>query len=254
MVGGDLVLMARRRAELSQRDLAERLGCRQATIARWERGDRQPSYADVNAAAEACGLRLDAHLTRDDRSWWPQIAAQLDLDPLERVRRLSASSHAADQLGLLAQLDLPAIVIGEIAGALHGWPLVLGRGAVELCVRPDPATTPVGPLEALRIQTDGAAEALVLVAVPPGTAGFADLARGAEALAVGGGEVRVAGLLDLLRIADASPDLAARRHARAYQAVLDVRRARREAAPQTDRTDGEKVEDWLSQQTPVAPA
>jgi transcriptional regulator with XRE-family HTH domain len=234
--------------------LAERLGCRQATIARWERGDRQPSYADVNAAAEACSLRLDAHLTRDDRSWWPQIAAQLDLDPLERVRRLSASSHAADQLGRLAQLDLPVIVIGETAGAIHGWPLVLGRSTVELCVRADPAATMVDPLEALHTETDGAAEALVLVAVPPGTAGFADLARGAEAVAVGGGEVRVAGLLDLLRIADASSDPAAHRHALAYQAVLDVRRVRRDAEHQTDGTDAEKVEDWLSQQTPVAPA
>jgi len=39
--------------------------------------------------------------------------------------------------------------------------------------------------------------------IPPGTAGFADLARNAEPMEIGGGTVLVASLLDLLRIADA---------------------------------------------------
>src|SRR5580693_5220604 len=89
MNGGDLILMARRRAGLTQRELAERIDCRQATIARWERGDRQASYEDVQAIARACELQLDAHLAPEDRSWWPQIAVQLDRTPAERVRRLT---------------------------------------------------------------------------------------------------------------------------------------------------------------------
>src|SRR5436305_14618661 len=123
MTGGDLVLMARRRSGLSQRELAERLGCRQATIARWERGVRQPSFADVQAAAAACRLDLDVHLTREDRSWWPQIAEQLDLAPLDRVRRLSPSPALPEWIELLARSPAPGIVLGEAAGALHGWPL-----------------------------------------------------------------------------------------------------------------------------------
>lgn len=56
MRSGDYVLMARRRAGLTQRELAERLGVRQATIARWERGDRQVSLEDVEVVAAACGV------------------------------------------------------------------------------------------------------------------------------------------------------------------------------------------------------
>src|SRR5271170_1183632 len=89
MTGGNVILMARRRAELTQRELASRLGCRQATIARWERGDRQPGFQDVQDVVGACGLHLDAHLLPEDRSWWPQIVTQLRRRPLERVRELS---------------------------------------------------------------------------------------------------------------------------------------------------------------------
>src|SRR2546421_12785516 len=87
MRGGDYVMMARRRAGLTQRQLAERLGLRQATIARWERGDRGVSVDDVEQVAHASGLQLDAHPLVEDRSWWPQMPIALELEPLERVRR-----------------------------------------------------------------------------------------------------------------------------------------------------------------------
>jgi len=68
-----------------------------------------------------------------------------------------------------------------------------------------------------------------------GTAGFGDLARDADTVEIDGGGVRVAGLRDLLRIADASPHPDARRQALAYRAVLDVQRARHESKRQADR-------------------
>jgi transcriptional regulator with XRE-family HTH domain len=230
--------MARRRARLTQRELAERIGCRQATIARWERGDRQATYEDVQVAVRACGLQLNAHLEREDRSWWPQIAAQLDCEPVERMRRLTLPGvgDVVPVLEALAEIAVPAIVIGEVAGALHGWPLVLGGDPVEVCARAGEDLTGT----------------VLVTETPPGTAGFGDLARGAEPIEVGGGTVQVAGLLDLLRIADASPDPDARRHALAYQAVLDVQRARAEAGPVESSSDQEKIQAWLSQQTPVA--
>jgi len=122
-------MMARRRAGLTQRQLAERLGLRQATIARWERGDRSVSVDDVALVAHACGLQLDAHLLVEDRSWWPQIAMQLELDPLERVRRLTppGAPDIAAGLSELAGAGVLGLVIGEVGGALHGWPLVLVR-------------------------------------------------------------------------------------------------------------------------------
>lgn len=255
MTGGDLILMARRRAGLSQRELADLVGCRQATIARWEHGDRRPSFGDVQAAAAACALNLDVHLTPQDRSWWPQIAEQLDLAPLDRVRRLSPSPALADQLEQLARDPLPAIVIGEVAGALHGWPLALSDRPLELCVRPNPTwRAPAAPRAATRpghSQATGQTETALLTPEPPGTAGFGDLARGAVTFQIDAEEVRAAGLLDLLRIADASPDPAARRHALAYQKVLDVHRARQDSAHADQRSPEHRISEWLSRQTPV---
>src|SRR5271166_5761294 len=138
MTGGDVILMARRRAQLTQREVASRLGCRQATIARWERGDRQPGFHDVQDVVGACGLQLDAHLLAEDHSWWPQIVTQLGRTPLERVRRLSPPGvfdTIVAALATVADACAPVIVIGEVAGALHGWPLVLGGNAVEICAR-----------------------------------------------------------------------------------------------------------------------
>ncbi len=243
MTGADLVLMSRRRAGLTQRELAERKECRQATIARWERGDRHPSYDEVQAVARACDLQLDTHLTPEDCSWWPQIAIQHDNAPLERVRRLTppGAFDAIPVLEALADSDVPTIVLGEVAGALHGWPLVLGGATVEVCAQGEDALN----------ELPSAAQLLVTV-LPPGTSGFADLARDADTVQVDGAEIRVAGLRDLLRIADASPDPDSRRQALAYQAVLDVQHARLDAGATDNRGDEEKIEAWLSRQTPVS--
>lgn len=227
MSGGDVILMARRRARLTQRELALRLCCRQATIARWERGDRQPAFEDVQDVVGACGLRLDAHLVPEDRSWWPQIAVQLLRTPADRVRSLTAPGASIDHVAVLealAAIDPPAIVIGEVAGALHGWPLVLSGRATEVCVKGDEEAVAPALLSDARV---------AVVAVPAGTSGYGDLARSAETIDVDRSSVRVADLLDLLRIADASPDPDARRHALAYQAVLDVQRVSGEPAIST---------------------
>ena len=253
MKGGDLILMARRRARLTQRELAGRIECRQATIARWERGDRHPSYEDVQAVASACGLQLDVHLLTEDRSWWPQIATQLDRTPVQRVRGLipRGASGALSVLEALAESGAPVIVIGEVAGALHGWPLVLGTDTVEVCAR---ASGAMGDAldrpgaERTLAETRG----LLVTEIPPGTAGFRELARSAETIEIDRGSVRVASLLDLLRIADASPRPDAARHALAYRAVLDVQRARRQASVAESRSDEERIQEWLSRQTPVA--
>jgi transcriptional regulator with XRE-family HTH domain len=259
MRSGDLILMIRRRARLTQRELAERIKCRQATIARWERGDRQPSYEDVQAAAGACGLQIDAHLAPEDRSWWPQIAMQLDRTPVQRVRRLTppGAFDVVPVLEVLAENRASVIVIGKVAGALHGWPLVLGGDTVEVCARADGAMgTMLDGLEA-RKAVDGAYELplrgrLLVTEIPPGTAGFGDLARDADQVEIDGGAVRVAGLRDLLRIADASPYPDARRQALACSAVLDVQSAKHEARVADDRNDEEKIQAWLSRQIPVA--
>jgi hypothetical protein len=146
-------------------------------------------------------------------------------------------------LKALAGIGAPAIVIGEVAGALHGWPLVLSGGPIEVCVR--------GDEEAIAHELPSGASVAV-VAVPAGTSGYGDLARSAETIDVDGSSVLVAGLLDLLRIADASPDPDARRRALAYQAVLDVQRAQGEPQPAGRPTNEQRIGARLSKQTPVA--
>lgn len=244
MHGGHYVLAARRRAGLTQRELADRIGRRQATIARWERGDRHVTLDDVEVVAAACGLHFAAELVVADRSWWSQISLQLELDPLDRVRRLTPSGSPDLVAGLaeLVAVGEPSVVIGRIAGALQGAPLMLANEVIEICAD----------------HTHGAAEyelrgggRVRSVEAPPGTHGFADLWRGSVQIEMPEGQLRVASIVDLLRIADAATHQSARLEALAYQAVLDVEDARNEGCVADTRTNEERIEAWLSQQTPI---
>jgi transcriptional regulator with XRE-family HTH domain len=232
MHGGDYISMARRRAGITQRALAERLGCRQATIARWERDDRHPSLEEVQAATRACGFDLAVSLVVEDRSWWPQVAVQLDRAPLERLRSLTppGSPDLVSLLELFDGIGLDAIVIGEVAGALRGWPLVLsGAGVIEVCGdlgSVDRALRDAGMRRVRQRYQVAPGQFVSVLERPPGTSGIRDLRRSGERIGLTGGELRLAGLLDLLRIAEASPLGARSREALALQAVVEVQRIR----------------------------
>ena len=58
MDAGQLISKARRRAEITQTELASRMGTYQSVVARWETGKTQPTLATVNRAVEATGLEL----------------------------------------------------------------------------------------------------------------------------------------------------------------------------------------------------
>lgn len=54
-----IIRHARRRAGLSQRDLADRVGTSQSAIARYEQGEMDPSWTTMGRLLDACGVGLD---------------------------------------------------------------------------------------------------------------------------------------------------------------------------------------------------
>lgn len=49
----------REAAGLTQQQLAERVGCRWLAVSRWERGEREPGWGQVNALCEALGVSCE---------------------------------------------------------------------------------------------------------------------------------------------------------------------------------------------------
>jgi transcriptional regulator with XRE-family HTH domain len=81
-----LLRSARRRAGLTQRELARRARVPQPTIAAIESGRQDPRYETLSRLLAACGLYLDymPHLGEGiDRTL---ISEQLKLTPLQRLR------------------------------------------------------------------------------------------------------------------------------------------------------------------------
>jgi HTH-type transcriptional regulator/antitoxin HipB len=58
---------ARHRANLTQAQLAERIGSTQAMVARWETGAVMPSTKSLKRLAEATGSRLHVELVAEGR-------------------------------------------------------------------------------------------------------------------------------------------------------------------------------------------
>jgi transcriptional regulator with XRE-family HTH domain len=92
---------SRRRAGLTQRQLALRLGVSQAAIAKLERLGANPTVATLAAALWATGHRLELTAPRRhggvDESL---IRRQLELTPSERLRSLEAMYAQARTLAL----------------------------------------------------------------------------------------------------------------------------------------------------------
>lgn len=97
-MGPELVREARKRAGLTQAELARRVGSTQPAIARIEAGRSQPSFDRVVELIRACDLDLLVHLEAHDSSDWAQARDLLQLSPDERVAQNSAGLAFADQL------------------------------------------------------------------------------------------------------------------------------------------------------------
>jgi transcriptional regulator with XRE-family HTH domain len=88
--GGQIVREARRRANLTQRELAHRVGTTQSAIARIERGATEPSYDRVRRLVGACGFDLVPRIAPMDDSDWSVASTNLRRTPEERVRQHQA--------------------------------------------------------------------------------------------------------------------------------------------------------------------
>jgi transcriptional regulator with XRE-family HTH domain len=89
---------ARRSAGLTQRELAERSGVPQPTIARIESGKQMPRADTLDKLLKACGWELDMALRRGEGEDRSLIRYWLSLTPIERAEGGAAYGRAAEQL------------------------------------------------------------------------------------------------------------------------------------------------------------
>lgn len=94
-MGGALIREARRRAGLTQAELARRAGTTQSAIARVERGRSIPSLDHVRRLVWACGFDLQPRLSPADDSDWDVARSNLSLDVDARVRQHQAAMRFA---------------------------------------------------------------------------------------------------------------------------------------------------------------
>lgn len=94
MTSGTIIGNARKRAGLTQAQLAERLGKSQSEIGRWERGEVQPSFETLQRIVAACGLELVAQTYNADDSYDAHIEDMLRLTPRDRVRESARQAQA----------------------------------------------------------------------------------------------------------------------------------------------------------------
>ena len=98
MIGGELVREARKRAGLTQAELAARAGTTQSAIARLESGRTTPAFEQVERLLRLCGFQLVVSLAPYDDSDIVQAEARLRRTPDERIAELEAGLRSAREL------------------------------------------------------------------------------------------------------------------------------------------------------------
>jgi transcriptional regulator with XRE-family HTH domain len=92
---GRLLRAARRRAGLSQRELARRAGTAQSVVARIERGQTSPAAETLDRLLHAAGFRLSVELvarTEPASHMLADVPRILSLTPEERLREVANAS------------------------------------------------------------------------------------------------------------------------------------------------------------------
>lgn len=107
MRGNHLVREARKRAGITQAELAARVGTTQSAIARLESGATTPTLHRISDLVRACGFELTVGLGRhDDDHDWSLVQQNLQLTPtqrLEKVRRAARFARDLQEAGRAAR-------------------------------------------------------------------------------------------------------------------------------------------------------
>ena len=99
MKGNHLVREARKRAGLSQAELARRVGTTQSVISRLERGTTAPSLQTISELVRACGFELGVSLARhDDDHDWSLVQQNLRLSPERRIQQVARAAKFMTEL------------------------------------------------------------------------------------------------------------------------------------------------------------
>lgn len=88
MRSATLIRQARKRANLTQTELAAKVATTQSAVARWERGASHPSVERLEALVEACGLELQVGLAPRNDDELAVLRRNLALSVDERVARV----------------------------------------------------------------------------------------------------------------------------------------------------------------------
>jgi transcriptional regulator with XRE-family HTH domain len=127
---------ARRRAGISQTELAEKAGMHQSAVARLERGGAVPRVDTLERLLRAC----DRTLTTEPR--WAvdvprgQIRALRRVDPLYRLHGDTAPGFRPIRaLRVLAARHVRFVVVGPAAARIYGAPIGLDR--LDIVAQPD---------------------------------------------------------------------------------------------------------------------
>jgi transcriptional regulator with XRE-family HTH domain len=98
VVGGELVREGRRRAGISQQELADRAGTTQSAMARLESGRTAPSLETVERLLRLCGFQLIVELAPYDDSDAVQADARLRESVDARIAEMEAGLRFAEEL------------------------------------------------------------------------------------------------------------------------------------------------------------
>lgn len=98
MIGGELVREARRRAGLTQKELAERAGTTQSSIARLESGRTSPTLERLEWLLQLCGFSMSISLATYDDSHLVQAKALLRRTVDERIADNAAGLKFGNEL------------------------------------------------------------------------------------------------------------------------------------------------------------